>query len=416
MINENDNDEENEETVAQTGYVIAGGTELDSHALAWLVRTSFYRNLVPYDAFVEWAQENGMERDEVPDMRSLTTAFSEAKNLLTGRHDELPVLESLEGWDSRVSQELKVDVLQKGNHYFVTLRRRGYRNGQMDLEDLKLIRLRRIVPDGFDANVWRNNYMESAWNDNVQRQPMSAIDTIIDMTPYSDDIPVDPVLFNRIRTIILNRLRLAAVSVDEDRLKDKVYRAIKTRMHGVRKDRKTDYLVPRNGRDGEDNGPVLARYQAMVEFFGSFNPTQHDWYTDSGSLSRQAVGTFFERLQYLDGEEERNRASASFVADLTDRYATYLDKVVRASEDFNEDDTDKAIARQTQLVRDKAELEEYHARVERDFGMTIDIPDSAHTPIRTRVASRINEMSDSAETVANQYQSLLRVRPRRARR
>ena len=133
MINENDNDEENEETVAQTGYVIAGGTELDSHALAWLVRTSFYRNLVPYDAFVEWAQENGMERDEVPDMRSLTTAFSEAKNLLTGKHDELPVLESLEGWDSRVSQELKVDVLQKGNHYFVTLRRRGYRNGQMDL-------------------------------------------------------------------------------------------------------------------------------------------------------------------------------------------------------------------------------------------------------------------------------------------
>lgn len=415
MNNYNDNENNNEETVAQTGYVIAGGTELDQNALGWLIRSSFCRNMVPYDTFVEWARENDMERDEVPEMRKVSTAFAEAKTLITGEHEELPVMESLEGWDGRVSQELVITVLTKGSHYLVTLRRRGHRDGQKDVEDQNIMRLKSIVPEGFDANVWRNNYMESAWNDNVERLPIGSIDAIIDIRPYREDTEVDPILTNRIRQIVLNRLRIAAVSVDETKLSNTVYRAITGRMHGVRKDRKTDYLVPREGRNGETNGPLLAKYEAMVQFFADFNPTVHEWYTEVGTLSQPAVGTFFERVQWLDGDKERESASKAFTADLTVRHATYLDKVVRASEDFDTDNTDKAIARQAQLANEKRALEEFHGRLERDWGMTIEVPEIAHSQMRTRIVSRLNVVQGSSETVANQYRNLMRVRPRRGR-
>ena len=135
----------------------------------FLVCYTFASGTMPYDDTVERALERGWTRNEIPEMRTLSKAYNVAKDNLAGLYGVLPVLEELEGWDGQVTQEIKVETLTRNGECRISVRRRGRMNGRDHMEDTPVIRIALSVPDDFDVATWRENYIESAWNDQVPR-------------------------------------------------------------------------------------------------------------------------------------------------------------------------------------------------------------------------------------------------------
>tara|TARA_Y100000004_G_scaffold197250_1_gene270667 strand:- start:13418 stop:14725 length:1308 start_codon:yes stop_codon:yes gene_type:complete len=343
----------------------------------FLVCYTFASGTMPYDDTVERALERGWTRNEIPEMRTLSKAYNVAKDNLAGLYGVLPVLEELEGWDGQVTQEIKVETLTRNGECRISVRRRGRMNGRDHMEDTPVIRIALSVPDDFDVATWRENYIESAWNDQVPRdmEGIQRLNECISMEPYWIDTEVDVNLDRTIRERILMSFREEATSIDHKSLKTMVEGTVKggygrgtlrNGLGGLRwRNQASMYAVRVRARHGDATAAeTLDRLESLVQMFAHYNRSRHRWYNEnSRTIRQQRKETSMSVIQLIDGERELEYLRQCWLDSRIQSEAIHRDnerklsqEVLELASELNTESADKIIQRLQDIQEEKVTI------------------------------------------------------------
>ena len=418
----------------EQGIVREGTTDVAEGVNHFLVLWTFSAGTMPYDTLVEHALSRGWSRDEVPVMRTLTNAHNVAKNVLSELSNHLPVLEELEGWDGMVTQELKVETLTRNSEYRISVRRRGRMNGRDHIEDIPTIRVRFSPPTDFDQSSWRNNYIESAWNPEVERDVSGyqRLNECISMESYWEETRVDVSLMNTIRERVLTTFREEATSVDHKKLKDLVESTVKgghgrgrlsSGLGGIRYRRQGSvYLVRVSATHGNATAAeTLDRLEQLVTLFARSNQRRHRWYTQGNTITTMAKTTSFSVLQLVDNARELEYIRESIVdeaiqaqAQFLNEEANYLRERNEALESMTAENAAEILEKLEQMQNDRMTSTSRYQEWADDAGVEFSMQEADYSEIEAQLGEQVTTLSrfrvDEAgqspvDTIVNMFQS-----------
>lgn len=398
----------------QEGYAVEGN--LKKATKGYILFSSISSGWQRYESLTTVAKTNGLNRNQIPHLRTAKNAFAKSMDALHGR--ALDNLMEAEGWDGPVKQSLQTTFLRRGNEYQVSIKREGMMNGKLHKESIPIVRLVFSPPENFDHRAWVENYMRSFWDEKYmrkistgeeQRPEIADITRCINLETYWEETRVDPIIMNNIRQRVVQAFQNSVVSIDGEMLRSKIETIVKSELNGI------NFLAGRGAMyvpskvDEKETSETLDALANVVDSFkrgANLQRDENNYYDENGkAIPRDKRQTQFRYLGYLEGARELEYIRQDIGATLSQEIAEYNEKLIKVTESFNEEKVE-AFEKSLEQVDDlRKNLDTRIANICSVVGGDVPVTTS-YTDLNSKLSKRIANIPIEHNAVAKRVRNL----------